>query len=63
MEATDESRRLDAEDLQIQFDAVLKSVAGGNFAVARAELAAAKLLIDSIEHRRLDPVGWEAQCR
>ncbi len=48
-------RRLDREDLQIQFDAALRSVAVGHFAAARAELAGAEMILNGIEKRRLSP--------
>ena len=46
-------RRLLAEDLRIQFDRVLKSVALGHYATARATLEGAKMLIDDMERRRM----------
>lgn len=46
-------RQYDTEALRVQFDGILKSVAAGRFASARAELNGARFILDGIERRRL----------
>ncbi len=51
-----DKRRLDREDLQIQFDEVICAMYRGHWATARATLAGAKMLLEAIRPTCFKPL-------